>query len=141
MRMRNAWMFLSAFLLVPARACGQDSSDRLAAQEQSKQMPTMSDEHHKQMGMNEPDMMHMNMQPETFIETVVHHGSSGTSVEPNSTPVPMLMTLRGNWALMFHANVFVLDEQQSGERGGDKFFSTNWFMGMAQRKLGPGPFT
>ena len=42
---------------------------------------------------------------------------------------------------MFHANVFVLDEQQSGPRGGDKFFSTNWFMGMAQRKVGPGTFT
>jgi hypothetical protein len=42
---------------------------------------------------------------------------------------------------MFHANVFLLDEQQSGPRGGDKFFSTNWFMGMAQRKAGPGTFT
>src|SRR6202030_4543826 len=42
---------------------------------------------------------------------------------------------------MFHANVFVLDQQQSGPRGGDKFFSTNWFMGMAQRKVGPGTFT
>ena len=26
-------------------------------------------------------------------------------------------------------------------RGGDKFFSTNWFMPMAQRRLGPGTFT
>jgi hypothetical protein len=43
--------------------------------------------------------------------------------------------------LMFHANVFVLDEQQSSPRGGDKFFSTNWFMPMAQRKAGPGIFT
>src|ERR1700746_2240112 len=42
--------------------------------------------------------------------------------------------------LMLHANVFVLDEQQSSSRGGDKFFSTNWFMGMAQHKLGPGTF-
>jgi hypothetical protein len=35
----------------------------------------------------------------------------------------------------------VLDEQQSGPRGGDKFFSTNWFMGMAQHNFGPGVFT
>jgi hypothetical protein len=35
----------------------------------------------------------------------------------------------------------VVDEQQSGQRGSDKAFSTNWFMGMAQRKLGPGTFT
>ena len=53
----------------------------------------------------------------------------------------MLMTKKGKWNLMFHANVFVLDEQQSSPRGGDKFFSTNWFMGMAQRPLGPGVFT
>ena len=46
----------------------------------------------------------------------------------------MLMKARGRWMLMFHANVFVLDEQQSGARGADRFFSTNWFMGMAQRK-------
>jgi hypothetical protein len=43
--------------------------------------------------------------------------------------------------LMFHANAFILDEQQSSSRGRDKFFSTNWFMPMAQRKLGPGVFT
>ena len=83
----------------------------------------------------------MNMRPRTFVEEIVDHGSAGTGAEPNSTPVPMVMTARGAWALMFHANVFVLDEQQSGARGGDKFFSTNWFMGMAQRKAGPGTFT
>jgi hypothetical protein len=42
---------------------------------------------------------------------------------------------------MFHANVFVLDEQQTSARGGAKFFSTNWFMPMVQRELGPGMFT
>jgi hypothetical protein len=83
----------------------------------------------------------MNMKPETFIEAIIHHGTSGTSAEPNSTPIPMLMTTKDDWALMFHANVFVLDEQQSSSRGGDKSFSTNWFMGMAQHKLGPGTFT
>src|SRR2546423_356719 len=83
----------------------------------------------------------MNMQPKTFIESIVHHGGAGTSTEPNSTPVPMLMTSRGAWSLMLHANVFVLDEQQTGSRGADKVFSTNWFMGMAQRKAGPGTFT
>ena len=53
----------------------------------------------------------------------------------------MLMARRGKWTLMFHANVFVQDEQETGPRGADKFFSTNWFMGMAQRKLGPGTLT
>lgn len=36
---------------------------------------------------------------------------------------------------MFHGEAFINDTQQSGPRGADKFFSTNWFMPMAQRKL------
>ena len=94
------------------------------------------------------DMREMKMEsesreepPKTFIEEIMLRGASGTSAEPNSTPLPMLMTMTGKWMLMFHANIFVLDQQQSGARGGDKFFSTNWFMGTAQHKLGPGTFT
>ena len=81
------------------------------------------------------------MQPHSFIQEIQHHGSSGTSAEPNSTPVPMLMGMKGPWMLMFHANVFITDEQQTSPRGGDKFFSTNWVMPMAERKLGPGQLT
>ena len=92
-------------------------------------------------GMPGMDNGQMNMKPRNFIQEIVRHTGSGTSVEPDSVPVPMLMTTKGNWSLMFHANVFVLDEQQSSPRGGDKFFSTNWFMGMAQRAIGPGVFT
>ena len=83
----------------------------------------------------------MTMQAENFIQSILNHTGSGTSAQPISTPSPMLMTMKGSWMLMFHANVFVIDEQQSSSRGGDKFFSTSWFMPMAQRKLGPGVFT
>jgi hypothetical protein len=83
----------------------------------------------------------MNMQPGNFVEEILHRATAGTSAEPNSTPIPMLMTVKDAWALMFHANIFVVDEQQSSSRGGDKFFSTNWSMGMAQHKAGPGSFT
>ena len=83
----------------------------------------------------------MNMQPENFIQEIMAHTTSGTSAEPDSTPMPMLMTTKHLWTLMFHANVFILDEQQSSARGGDKFFSTNWFMGMAKHKAGPGVLT
>jgi hypothetical protein len=83
----------------------------------------------------------MSMHPESFFQEIVHHGTSGTSGEPNSTPTPMLMTKQGPWMVMFHANVFMTDLQQSSVRGGDKFFSTNWFMAMAQREAGPGVFT
>ncbi len=43
--------------------------------------------------------------------------------------------------LMLHGNAFVMDLQQTGPRGEDKFFSTNWVMGMAEREWGPGQLT
>lgn len=48
---------------------------------------------------------------------------------------------RGPWMLMLHGKAFIEDMQQSGPRGYDKFFSTNWIMPMAQRKLGNGTLT
>ena len=101
------------------------------------------------MGPREPgktgDSMAMSMEARNFSAEIEHHASSGTSAEPNSTPMPMLMSMNsrghGEWMWMFHANGFVTDLQQSGPRGADKFFSTNWFMPMAQRRLGPGELT
>ncbi|MES2219622.1 MAG: hypothetical protein V4587_01490 [Acidobacteriota bacterium] len=98
-------------------------------------------------GMASADMRSMHsgsmhsMRSRNFTEEILHHATSGTSAEPNSTPMPMMMTMRGSWMLMFHANVFITDEQQTGPRGGDKFFSTNWFMPMAERRVGPGQLT
>jgi len=53
----------------------------------------------------------------------------------------MLMATKGSWTFMFHGVAFLDDIQQSGPRGGDKLFSTNWLMPMAQRKLGKGVLT
>lgn len=87
------------------------------------------------------DSLMAQMHPKSFLHEIQHHGASGTSAEPNSTPTPMLMTMEGAWMAMFHANAFVVDLQQSSSRGGDKLFSTNWFMPMAERALGPGQLT
>lgn len=83
----------------------------------------------------------MTMNPQTLLQAIVQHAGSGTSAEPDSTPTPMLMTVKRNWMLMFHANVFIADIQETSSRGADKLFSTNWLMGMAQHKAGPGVFT
>lgn len=66
--------------------------------------------------------------------------ASGTSVDPASAPHGMLMKNAGGWNLMFHGVLFITDEQQTGPRGGDKFFSVNWFMGMAEHRIGNGSF-
>jgi hypothetical protein len=78
----------------------------------------------------------MTMKSGSLIETLELHAISGTDVQPNSMPSEMLMWHTGTWTLMFHGEVFLNDIQQTGPRGADKFFSTNWFMPMAQRKIG-----
>ncbi len=78
------------------------------------------------------------MTAKTLVEAVEQHGSSGTSIEPASTPVPMWMGRRDGWQWMLHANAFVANTQQQAEspRNRDAFFSTNWIMPMAQRAFG-----
>ncbi len=62
--------------------------------------------------------------------------ASGTSQNPASWPMPMVMQSAGNWDVMFMGVAFVSDIQQTGPRGGDKLYSTNWFMASAQRRAG-----
>ena len=81
------------------------------------------------------------MKPGSLIESLLLHATSGTDAEPNSTPIEMLMTTKGGWTLMFHGEAFLSDTQQSGPRGYDKLFSTNWWMPMAQRNFGNGTLT
>jgi hypothetical protein len=87
----------------------------------------------------------MSMSATTLTQAIVQHGSSGTSIEPASTAVPMMMFApRGGWQFMLHANAFAANTQQTSEtrpgeteRARDAFFSTNWIMPMAQRGFGP----
>ncbi|HVH72583.1 MAG TPA: hypothetical protein VNB49_15935, partial [Candidatus Dormibacteraeota bacterium] len=148
MKLRHMWIVAIAVAAASGHAaCAQEMSVRSDAERPGDpqqpcmagmQMPRCPDKNGKAMQHNRDAMI---MHPENFLQYIVSHSSPGTSAEPISTPVPMLMMTKGPWMLMFHANVFVLDEQQSSPRGGDKFFSTNWFMPMAQRKIGPGVFT
>ncbi len=92
---------------------------------------------------NDPGMTALmeNMRPRSFVQAILHHASAGTSAEPVSVPEPMLMSMRGEWMLMVHGTAFVSEIQQSGLRGKDKLFSTNWVMPMAERRVGPGQLT
>ena len=107
-------LWASLFFLVPvfAQESHQEHNDA--------KMPGMHQ-------MNEAGMYLMNM-------------ASGTSVNPKSWPMPMLMPRLGSWNLMLMGQAYVVDTQQSGPRGGDKFFSANWFMASAQHSLGRGSF-
>jgi hypothetical protein len=62
--------------------------------------------------------------------------ASGTSLNAPSARMPMRMLHYGSWNVDVMANAFLLDTQQSGPRGGDKFYSSNWGMITAGHRVG-----
>ena len=78
------------------------------------------------------------MSAHTLIGTIEQHSSSGTSIEPATSPAPMWMGKSNGWQLMLHGNAFVTNTQQQADspRNRDGFFSTNWIMPMAQHAVG-----
>ncbi|MGH9681313.1 MAG: hypothetical protein ACRD4Y_15305 [Candidatus Acidiferrales bacterium] len=104
-----------------------------------QEMPGMGAMHSQGMKIGKTGTMMAT--PDTFLQEILQHATSGTSAEPDSTPAPMLMTTKRNWKLMLHGNAFLIEQQESSPRGGGKLFSTNWIMGMAQHDAGPGVFT
>ena len=66
--------------------------------------------------------------------------ASGTGMNPPSVPMPMSMRRRGAWNLAFMGQAFLVDTQQSGPRGADKLYSTNWGMFSATRDVLGGAF-
>ena len=63
---------------------------------------------------------------------------SGTSWQPDSSPMAMMHKQSGEWLLMFHYNFVAGVNRQGGPRGVTKFESANWFMPSAARRVGPG---
>ena len=72
----------------------------------------------------------------TQAENLLMGLSSGTAVNPASWPMPMITKTKRDWRLSVMGQAFIVDTQQTGPRGGDKLYSTNWFMFTAQHKAG-----
>ena len=64
--------------------------------------------------------------------------TSGTSWQPDSAPHDGLHVMKKEWMLMLHGFGEVTYDRQGGDRGAVKTFSSNMFMFMATRPLGPG---
>ncbi|MSO20406.1 MAG: hypothetical protein EXQ56_08065 [Acidobacteria bacterium] len=64
--------------------------------------------------------------------------ASGTSMNPSMAPHQMFTREALGWTWMGNGEIYLNTLQQSGPRGGGKFFSANRFMGQAQRSLGKG---
>jgi hypothetical protein len=104
------------------------------AQSSTSQQP----DEHTGMNMQVPgDSMHMSQGMDSAREFLMSE-SSGTGFQPSAWPMPMVMTSAGQWRLMWMAQAFVVDTQQTGPLGADKFYSTNWGMLSAVHRLGGG---
>lgn len=65
---------------------------------------------------------------------------SGTSWQPDATPMAGKMWMNGEWMLMAHGTVNFIYDDQAGKRGDTKTFSSSMAMLMASRPLGTGIF-
>ena len=64
--------------------------------------------------------------------------ASGTSWQPDSTPMEGMHFMKKDWMLMLHGFADAVYDKQGGPRGESKFFGPTMLMFMAQRPLGPG---
>jgi hypothetical protein len=66
--------------------------------------------------------------------------ASGTSWQPEATPMEGIHWMRGAWMGMVHGFIDLVFDHQGGPRGDDKLFAPNMAMVMAQRPAGGGTF-
>jgi hypothetical protein len=99
--------------------------------------------------MDEHMQMHgdtMNMQAESMqmtssfsLSLPANRDGSGTSWQPDESPMNMYMKMYPKTTLMFHGSVFIRytwqDANNKYDRGGQKFDAPNWMMFMLQQKL------
>jgi hypothetical protein len=123
-----------------ARICCPSLLVCLLAVEAGAQSTTPSQQPDQHAGMNMAmpgDSMHMGQGMDSAHEFLMLE-SSGTGIQPSAWSMPMLMTDAGQWRLMWMAQAFLVDTQQTGPLGADKFYSTNWGMLSAVHRLGGG---
>ncbi|HKE16410.1 MAG TPA: hypothetical protein VKB80_16170 [Kofleriaceae bacterium] len=60
---------------------------------------------------------------------------SGTSWQPDATPMHAYHIGAAGWLLMLHGSLFAGFDAQSTERGDEKVFSPGWIMAMARRPV------
>src|SRR5206468_192708 len=62
--------------------------------------------------------------------------ASGTSWQPESTPMAGIGFSAGGWSGMAHGDATLVYDDQGGPRGANKTFSQSMLMGMASRPVG-----
>jgi hypothetical protein len=139
MKLSFLFLLVISFILLSASAFAQEAHPAQHQHSTNTTPTSKPDDNMQDMSGMQHEATHV--QPMTFINKILLHDTAGTSAQPNSTDEPMIMRAHGQWMFMFHGVAFLNALQQSGPRGYDKVFSTNWFMPMAQRQIGRGELT
>lgn len=91
----------------------------------------------QQMSMTSDSEMSIEM-PGLLGAYSMNRDASGTSWQPDSTPLEGVMGMYDNWMTMLHGYLDQVYDHQGGPRGADKNFAESMFMAMASRPLGEG---
>src|SRR5581483_760599 len=96
--------------------------------------PAMKENMHMHMPMDVP------MSHQLSLNLPVNRNGSGTGWLPDASPMYGYMVHSKKWMYMVHGNIFLgytnQDFTSKGSRGDQKVSVPNWFMLMAQRKMG-----
>jgi hypothetical protein len=95
-------------------------------------------DHSAMQGMDHSKMDHSYMNHLNPAGMALMQQASGTASNPASWPMPMIMTSAHDWQFMWMGQAFLVDTQQSGPRGADEFYSSNWAMIGAAHNVGQG---
>jgi hypothetical protein len=115
----------SVLMILAVGAAAAQDHEHPAAPPSSSEQP---EHHHHEEGMAMTGPLGI---PET-------RNASGTSWQPDSTPMHGVHFMKGAWGIMVHANAFAGYDRQNGDRGDSGWLSTNWGMLMETRSLAGG---
>jgi hypothetical protein len=93
------------------------------------------------MTVDQMDMGGMSMMAGQLGRYTMMRDASGTSWQPDSTPMEGFTWTSGGWSGMVHGYADLVYDRQNGPRGNTKTFGESMLMVMGQRALGPGTLT
>lgn len=162
-------IYALAFLAMPYISAAQHSGHKHQTEQETraphKRDTATSQTQHSDQAMHMDHNMHQTSQQDTTMSHSLHAGhdmamshsahsmthglsrnlpmnrnGSGTSWNPDASPIYAWMKHTNNWMLMFMGDMFIRYNKQDiwnkGSRGGEKWDAPNMLMGMAQRNVG-----
>lgn len=133
-------LFMAVLVCFSAAAYSQHEH-HMPAKDTAKPKKTMKDSAmHDMHNMHNEGGMDVPMNHAFSLNLPMNRNGSGTGWLPDASPMYGYMMHSKKWMYMIHGNLFLRYTNQDignkGSRGDDKFDAPNWFMLMAQRKVG-----